>query len=291
MRPWTDRTGRFSALRSVVFIGVLTPALWIAAEAMLGGLGERPVTEAIHQTGLWAIRLLAISLAVTPLREALRWPKLASVRRMLGLAVLAYALLHFGLYILNQHFDVAHIASEIALRFYLALGFIALCGFCVLGVTSTDTMIARLGSARWNRLHRFIYVGAVLATVHFFLQSKLDVSQAILMAGIFSLLAAYRIAKGRLGDLTASQLAGLAIFLTFSTAFGEALWYAWSVGAPLILVLGANFDFSYRVRPCWYALGAGLILWAARLLRPWIERTKFPPDARITAPQVQARSV
>lgn len=289
--PWTDRTGRFSALRSVVFIGALAPALWIAAEAMLGELGERPVTEAIHQTGLCAIRLLAISLAVTPLREALRWPKLASVRRMLGLTVLAYALLHFGLYILNQHFDVAHIASEIALRFYLALGFIALCGFCVLGITSTDTMIARLGSARWNRLHRFVYVGAVLATVHFFLQSKLDVSQAILMAGIFSLLAGYRIAKRRLGDLSALQAAGLAIFMAFSTAFGEALWYAWSVGAPLILVLGANFDFSDMVRPCWYVLGAGLILWAARLLRPLIERTKFLPDARKTAPQVQTRSV
>lgn len=289
MLPWTDRTGHFAPLKCAVFLGVLVPALWIVAEATFGWLGERPVTEAIHQTGLWAVRFLAITLAVTPLRSALRWPKLVSVRRILGLAVLAYALLHFGLYILNQHFDFAHVASEILLRFYLALGFIALCGFCVLGATSTDGMIAWLGSARWTRLHRFVYAGAVLGTVHFFMQSKLDVSQPIVMAGIFSLLLGYRIALRRLGDPSAWQVAGLAIFMAFLTALGEALWYALSIGAPLILVLGANFDFSYMVRPCWYVLGSGLILWVARLLRPWMANISSAPRARKIVRPVQAR--
>ena len=84
MLPWTDRTGRFAPLKCAAFAGVLVPAAWIVIEASFGWLGERPIMEAIHQSGLWAVRLLAVTLAVTPLRLALRWPKLISIRRILG---------------------------------------------------------------------------------------------------------------------------------------------------------------------------------------------------------------
>ncbi len=100
MLPWTDRTGRFAPLKCAAFAGVLMPALWIVIEARFGWLGERPITEAIHQSGLWAVRLLAMTLAVTPARLALRWPKLISIRRILGVSVMAYALLHVALYML-----------------------------------------------------------------------------------------------------------------------------------------------------------------------------------------------
>jgi methionine sulfoxide reductase heme-binding subunit len=168
----------------------------------LAGSGERPITEVIHQSGLRAVRFLAVILAVTPLRVGLRWPKLISIRRILGVSVLAYALLHFALFILNQHFDLAHVASEILLRIYLAIGFIAFCGLCVLGATSTDRMIAWLGSARWTHLHQFFYAIMVLTTVHFFIQAKLDITQPAIMAGIFSLLRAHRIAQRRHDDLS-----------------------------------------------------------------------------------------
>ena len=72
MLPWTDRTGRFAPLKCAAFAGVLVPAAWIVIEASFGWLGERPIMEAIHQSGLWAVRLLAVTLAVTPLRLALR---------------------------------------------------------------------------------------------------------------------------------------------------------------------------------------------------------------------------
>ena len=270
MLPWTDRAGRFAPLKCAAFAGVLIPALWIAMEARFDWLGERPVTEAIHQSGLWAIRLLALTLAVTPLRRALRWSKVVSIRRILGVSVLAYALLHFALYILNQHFDVAHVASEILLRIYLAIGFIAFCGLCALGVTSTDGMIARLGAVRWKSLHRLIYAITVLVTVHFFMQSKLDITQPIIMAGIFSLLLIHRLLQSWVGDLSPLQSGGVAVAVACATALGEALWYAFSYGAPLVQVLAANFDFSLAVRPCWFVLGAGLMLSLARLARSWM---------------------
>jgi methionine sulfoxide reductase heme-binding subunit len=288
MLPWTDRTGRFVPLKCVAFAGVLVPAAWIVIEASFGWLGERPIMEAIHQSGLWAVRLLAVTLAVTPLRLALRWPKLISIRRILGVSVLAYALLHFSLYILNQHFDLAHVASEIIMRIYLVIGFIAFCGLCVLGATSTDGMIARLGTARWTRLHRFVYAITVLATVHFFMQSKLDITQPIIMAGIFSLLFAHRIAQSRRGDLSPLQTAGLAFAVAFATALGEALWYAFSYDAPLIQVLAANLDFSYAVRPCWFVLGAGLIIYFARLARPWMASGKAASLPSLRKPRLRA---
>lgn len=265
--PWTDRTGRFSPLKCATFIGVLAPAAWIAIEAWLGWLGPRPVMEAIHQSGLWAVRFLALTLAVTPLRYASRVSNLVSIRRILGLAVLAYASLHLGLYAVDQKLALGHIAAEIVSRLYLAIGLIGFSGFCILGATSTDGMIARLGARRWSRLHQFVYPGAAIATVHFFMQSKLDVAQPILMAGIFALLLGFRVAQHQLGDLSAGQVALLGASAALATAFGEAAWYACSTGAPILLVLGANLDFSYAVRPAWLVLGSATVLVVARLMR------------------------
>jgi sulfoxide reductase heme-binding subunit YedZ len=287
MLPWTDRTGRFSPLKCAAFVGVLVPAAWIAIEASQGWLGPRPVMEAIHQSGLWAVRFLALSLAVTPLRTASRVSALLSIRRILGLAVPAYAILHLGLYVVDQKLALGHVATEIVSRPYLAIGFVGFCGFCLLGVTSTDRMIARLGGRRWARLHQFVYLGAVIATVHFFMQSKLDVAQPLMMAGIFALLVGFRVAQHRFGDLSVARVALVGAAAALATALGEAAWYALSAGAPILLVLGANLDFSYTVRPAWFVLGAAGILVAARLLRrrgPG-PATRRRPGARFAALQ------
>lgn len=266
--PWFDRGGRFSSLRLAVFLAVLAPAAWLAIEALTHRLGPRPTTEAIHQSGLWAVRWLAVTLAVTPLRYATRLTKLAGVRRMLGLAVLGYALLHLCLYGLDQHGNLTHIASEIVLRIYLLIGFVALCGLVALGVTSTDAMIKRLGPARWGQLHRLVYAIAVLGTVHFFMQSKLDVTEPIIMGGIFALLFVERLARRLFGDLGVLGLAAVAVLTAGMTAVGEAAWYSFKTGAPLAMILAANLNFSYAIRPAWYVAGVGAVLIAARLLRP-----------------------
>ncbi len=275
MLPWTDRTGRFAALRASVFVLALLPAAWIAVEAAQGWLGSRPTTEAIHQAGLWAIRILLVGLAVTPLRVASRNAKLAGVRRMIGLAALGYAGLHFALYIYDQHFDAGKIAWAILTRIYLLIGFVGLLGLAALGATSTDGMVRRLGAPRWTLLHRAVYAIVALAVVHFFMQSKLDETQPFILAGIVGVLGLARLTKRWRGDLGHGAIAAVALAAAALTALAEAAWYATKTGAPLDLILGANLDFSYTIRPAWYVLAAGAALLAARAARPLFAKPRI----------------
>ena len=289
--PWLDRTGRLSPLKLAVFVLVLAPGVWIAARWSLALLGPKPVTEAIHETGDWAVRLLLATLLVTPLRRIGNWPKLFLVRRMLGVAALAYALIHLSLYGLDQAFDLPRIAAEIALRAYLLIGFTALCGLAALGATSTDRAIRRLGP-RWHRLHSLVYGIGALALVHYFLQSKLNVTQPVLWTGFFLVLMGYRavhrfkLPEGPLG------LAALALACGFATALLEAGWYAAATGARAGLVLEANLDFAYEVRPAWWVLAAGFALAAVKLLRPDKKpsrsRRPVPPPAVAAAAAADA---
>ena len=266
--PWVDRTGRFSWLRLCVFLILVAPAFWIVVQAFGHMLGARPVTSAIHQSGQWAVRFLAATLAVTPLRNATRFARLAGIRRMLGLSVLFYAIAHLFLYGLDQHGNLPHIASEIVRRIYLTIGFLALCGLFALGITSTDRMIRRLGAQRWGQLHKLVYAIAILGTAHFFMQSKLDKTESIIMGGIFALLFFERIARRLFGDLSVFGLAAVTAVAAAATAFGEAAWYSFKTGAPILMIASANLDFSYAVRPAWFVVGAGAFLILARLLRP-----------------------
>ncbi|HYY84173.1 MAG TPA: sulfoxide reductase heme-binding subunit YedZ, partial [Beijerinckiaceae bacterium] len=163
--------------------------------------------------------------------------------------------------------DLTRIATEIVLRIYLLIGFTALVGLVALGATSTDAAMRRLG-ANWHRLHRAIYAIAVLALAHYFLQAKLNVTQPVLWSGFFLLLMGYRLIRrfelpeGPLGLVALAAAAGVA------TALLEAGWYAAATGANAALVLGANLDFEYEIRPAWYVLAVGLALsFVARVRR------------------------
>ncbi|MBN9020909.1 MAG: sulfoxide reductase heme-binding subunit YedZ, partial [Rhizobiales bacterium] len=178
--PWNDRAGRFAPLKATVLVLLFLPVLHLLYRTLTGDLGARPLTEAIHVLGDWTIYLLLFTLAITPARRLLDWPKLIQVRRMVGLAALFYIILHFGLYVVDSRLDLVFVAKEIVLRVYLLIGFVALLGLVALGATSTDGMIKRLGAIRWNRLHRLIYVITALALLHYFMQSKIDVTQPVL---------------------------------------------------------------------------------------------------------------
>jgi methionine sulfoxide reductase heme-binding subunit len=203
---------------------------------------------------------------VTPLRRIANWPKLILVRRMLGVAGLAYAAIHLTLYMLDQAFDLVRVASEIALRIYLTIGFVALLGLTALGATSTDAAIRRLGG-RWQTLHRLTYPIGVLALTHYFLQSKVNVTQPMLWSGFFLILMGYRLMhwlklpEGPLGLLALSAACGL------TTALAEATWYAIRNGVSAAMVLSANLDFSYEIRPAWWIFVVGLALVAVRMVR------------------------
>jgi sulfoxide reductase heme-binding subunit YedZ len=290
-----ERSGRWSPVKVVAFAASIAPALWIAYQAATDDLGARPVTEAIHQAGDWALRFLFITLAITPAQRILHYPRIILARRTLGVASAGYALLHLSLYILDQHFDLFKVASEIVLRIYLLIGALALTGLIALASTSTDAAISRLGSARWNLFHRLVYGIAVLAAVHFFIQSKLNIYQPVLMAGFLVWLLAYRGLFRRYGEVTPLALLLLAVAAAGVTAVGEALIYMFTSGVDSRRVLLAHFDLDAEVRPAWWVLAAGLAVAALAVgrqkpARQRASRRRISPSAMSGATQVQSGS-
>src|SRR5215469_14058835 len=160
--PWRDRHGRFLPLKAAVLAASFIPGAVLAWWWLTGALGGRPVTEVIHGTGDWAIRYLLISLAITPAARVLNWPRLLTVRRIVGLTALAYVVAHLALYAVDQNLRIGFITSEIVHRFYLTIGFVTLLGLGALGVTSTNGWMQRIGKW-WKRLHSVIYVLVVIA--------------------------------------------------------------------------------------------------------------------------------
>jgi sulfoxide reductase heme-binding subunit YedZ len=263
---WRDRTGAFSWLRVAALIAAVLPALWLLERTLTNDLGSRPINEALHFTGTWTIRFLIATLAVTPLRVLGRWPKLIGIRRYLGLTTFAYAALHFTLYIVSQSFDLIHVAAEIALRFYLLIGFTAFVGLCILASTSTDASIKRLGAQRWTKLHKIIFIVTPLAVVHSFLQAKIDVTDATIIAAFAVLLIALRLLKRYGNAENPLAVAAVAVGVALATALIEAAWFAILTGVDPRLVLEADLDIT-MARPVWYALGAGLLMTLIAVIR------------------------
>lgn len=260
--PWQTRSGQFSALKFGVFIALFLPAVWLGLR--WGGigpdLGPRRLMETIHRTGDWAVRFWLISLAITPLRHLFRAAPIVQVRRMVGVAVFAYAALHFALYIVDLSGNLVKVATEIYLRFYLTIGFAALLGLAAMAATSTDGMLRRLGGRAWRALHRLTYPLAFVALVHFGLQSKLDVSEPMVMTGLLLWVLLLRWPKARGGWALLPGVIGVVL----ATAGLEALWYSLRSGAPLMAVLSANFSTGLGVRPThWVLILTGSVALAA----------------------------
>jgi sulfoxide reductase heme-binding subunit YedZ len=160
-----------------------------------GGLGADPVAEIEHRLGLWALRLLMLTLAITPLRQLTHQPVLIRFRRMLGLYVFFYATLHFAAYlVLDLRGYWAQIFEEIAKRPYITVGFAAWLLLVPLAITSTQAAIRRLGR-NWARLHRLVYAIGVLAVLHFWWLVKSDVREPALYAAILATLLGWRLVK------------------------------------------------------------------------------------------------
>jgi sulfoxide reductase heme-binding subunit YedZ len=265
---WRDHRGRLSALR----IGTLAVLLWPILLAVMAWRSEirfeaRPLNDLIHRAGFWMLMFLLLSLTVTPLRRIARYGQLVDVRRMIGVGAFCYGLAHLTLYIMDQMFDLLAVASEITLRIYLTIGFTALLGLGVLAVTSTDGMVRRLGGTRWRRLHWLVYLIGILALVHFFQQTKLDVSVPTLVAGLFTWLMGYRLIAWRWkrpGELPTWLLLGLSVAAAALTFAGEAIGIGIAFNVSPLMVLQTAFDFDLdnldMVRPGWYVLAAGLVM-------------------------------
>ena len=272
--PWRDRHGRLlpikAAVLPVLFVPGVVQVFWWAT----GTLGARPVHELILGFGLWTVRLLMISLAITPARAVFDWPKLLLVRRMVGVATLAYGLTHLSLYIVDENFRLPTVVSEIVHRFYLTIGFVALVGLSALGATSTDAAVRRLGR-RWKWLHRAVYGIAVLALLHYFIQSKANVSEAVMFAGFFVWLMLWRIVPVT-WQRTLVTLVALSLLAAVATAWIEFAWYALATGINPWRVMAANETIRFGLRPAhWVAvvgLGVAVLAAALRLWRAAVPR-------------------
>jgi len=184
-------------IKPSLFILCLLPFIFLLIAALTDGLGTNPVEVLTHDTGQWALRLLLLTLAVTPLRRLSKLNWLIKLRRMLGLFTFFYALLHLITYIwLDQFFDWSEILLDIPKRPFITIGFISFVLLLPLALTSTNAMQRRL-KKRWLTLHKLVYIIPLLVVIHFIWSLKADYSEPMLYASIFIILMLARILYSR----------------------------------------------------------------------------------------------
>jgi methionine sulfoxide reductase heme-binding subunit len=180
-------------LKVGVFGVCLMPLAVLAGQALTHNLGANPIDEITDQTGIWTLRLLLITLAVTPTRRLTGWNRLIQLRRMLGLLAFFYGCLHFLTYIwLDQSFVLEDIIADVMERPFITVGFASFTLLVPLAITSTTAMIKRLGGKWWRRLHRLVYAIAIGGVVHYLWLVKADIQQPLLYGGILAVLLIYR---------------------------------------------------------------------------------------------------
>ena len=192
----------FRVTKPLVFLLCLLPVAYLLAGAFSiagQGLGANPIEELLHALGRWGLKILLLTLAITPLRRWTGWNWLIRFRRMLGLFAFFYIVLHFLVYaVLDQGLDLEAIVEDVLKRPYITLGMAGLLMLVPLAVTSTKGMMRRLGK-RWQKLHRLVYVIAVVGVWHFYWQVKLDTLEPTLYALVLAGLLGVRVyfARGR----------------------------------------------------------------------------------------------
>jgi methionine sulfoxide reductase heme-binding subunit len=257
---WRDRRGKISPLRIGIFVVLLLPLAKAVFEADSIAHGARPLNELIHRAGFWALVFLGVTLTVTPFRRILRYGELIDVRRMLGVGTFCYIAAHLTLFFADQSYSLGKVIHEITHRVYLIVGALAWLGLAALAATSTDGMVRRLGGMRWRRLHQIVYGIALLALIHYFQQTKADVTVPTFAASLFLWLIAYRVLawwQGA-GQLSTLSLLALALGVSVLTFIGEAVGLAIAFHVSPMLILGTIFDFDAGIRPGWQVLAAGL---------------------------------
>jgi sulfoxide reductase heme-binding subunit YedZ len=197
-------------LKPAAFAASLIPAGWLVWAGLTGNLSVNPLEDITHETGLWALRFLCITLAITPFRWLTGWNAAIRFRRMAGLFAFFYGSLHFLIYAIADRFAAldfpdgivawstvmnltASVAEDVYKRPFITVGFAALVCMVPLAATSTARMIRRLGGKRWAALHRLVYAAAILGVLHYWWLVKADVTDPRLYAVIVGALLAFRV--------------------------------------------------------------------------------------------------
>ncbi len=203
------RNPQIVILKPAVFIAALGPLAWLIWAAFTGNLSANPLSDLTNETGVWTLRFLCITLAITPLRRLTGWNGVIRFRRMTGLFAFFYGTLHFLTYMIVDRFAgldfpdgfvawstvrnlARSVGEDIYKRPFITIGFTALMLMVPLAATSTAGMIRRLGGKRWNRLHRLVYVSATAGVVHYWWLVKADIRQPAAYALAVGLLLAFR---------------------------------------------------------------------------------------------------
>jgi methionine sulfoxide reductase heme-binding subunit len=265
--PWQDRQRRFSALKAGTFALMFAPAIRLAEEYATGQYGfyQMAIGGLLFWTGVWATAVLLLALAITPAQKIFRWDGLIDVRRMVGVAALAYTAIHIYFYFPLRAWNFAFMADEMVKRPTLAAATLSTVLMIALGVTSVDAAVRYMGARNWQRLHNTVYILAVLAFVH--ILARGTTTEQFLLSGVFFWLMAWRVLDryGRATD--ARTLAGLAVAACLFTAFLEAGCTWGRRGYPLAETLGNNFNLDLGVSAAWQALALGLAVALAAAVR------------------------
>lgn len=182
-------------VKPVIFFMALIPFIWLLLKVFQNDLGPDPAQALSIETGEWTLRFLLLTLAITPFRQIFRVAEIARLRRMIGLFAFFYASIHFlswMAFILG--FRWLAIAEELVERPYITVGFLAYVILFLLGVTSTNSMVRRLGK-NWKRLHKFVYAASILAIVHLLWILRTDVTEAVIYGVLLAILLGYRIIR------------------------------------------------------------------------------------------------
>lgn len=189
-----------SALKTAIFMMALAPFVRLVVAAFTDALGANPIETITRSTGSWALYLLCVTLAITPLRRMTGWTWLVRMRRMLGLFVFFYALMHaFAFFWFDHFFDLHEMWRDVLKRPFITVGFIAFLLLIPLAATSNQFAISALGGKGWQRLHRLIYLIAALAVLHFWWMraGKSDFLEPIVFTAVLALLLGVRLVGAR----------------------------------------------------------------------------------------------
>ncbi len=197
-------------MKPLVFAAALVPFALLIWRGFTGNLSADPLAEITNETGIWTLRFVAVTLAITPLRRVTGWNPIIRYRRMLGLFAFFYGTLHFLTYVVADRFAsldfpdgfvawstvvnlLAAIWEDVAKRPYITVGFIAFVSMVPLALTSTAGWIRRLGGRNWQRLHRLIYLTGIAAVTHYWWKVKADTLHPAIYAAIVAVLLGFRV--------------------------------------------------------------------------------------------------
>ncbi|HMF02290.1 MAG TPA: protein-methionine-sulfoxide reductase heme-binding subunit MsrQ [Terriglobia bacterium] len=194
MREWIY--ARATDSRFYLFLTCTLPAALLVRAIATGNLGANPLETIRDTTGIWTLRFLLVTLAITPVRRLTGWHKIIQARRVIGLCAFFYAVLHFVSYVwLDQFFALDGMIDDLTKRPFIMAGYASFVVLIPLAVTSTKKWIWRLGGRKWRLLHRLIYFSAAAGVVHYFWRVKLDVQSPVIYAVLLGTLLLARLPR------------------------------------------------------------------------------------------------